>query len=85
MRERSSSGIVEKFLTNPRGATIIPSIVLQMLPCLYPRLCATVVVSSKVALEDFSLLPYFITRQYKASHSPDGDWLIRLMDLPNLD
>ncbi|CAK41039.1 uncharacterized protein BO96DRAFT_345018 [Aspergillus niger CBS 101883] len=26
-RERSSSGIVEKFLTNPRGATIIPSIV----------------------------------------------------------
>lgn len=56
-----------------------------MLPYLYPRLCATVVVSSKVALEDFSLLPYFITRQYKASHSPDGDWLIRSMDLPNLD
>ncbi|RDH35785.1 hypothetical protein BDQ94DRAFT_157968 [Aspergillus welwitschiae] len=28
-RERSSSGIVEKFLTNPRGATIIPSTIVS--------------------------------------------------------
>lgn len=43
--------------------------VLGCFPVYIHELRATVVVSSKVALEDFSLLPYFLTKQYKASRS----------------